>query len=85
MAKTWWRHYYVTVHDRKLKKVHPNTNCLQITMQKELGRYLLPVSRKKYKTDHRLKKYPPYDRDVISRTSNMSKKEYWYRLSTATK
>ena len=28
-------------------------------MQKELGRYLLPVSRKKYKTDHHLKKNPP--------------------------
>ena len=46
-------------HDRNLKKVQPNTNCLQITMQKVLGRYLLPVSRKKYKTDHHLKKYPP--------------------------
>ena len=46
-------------HDRNLKKVQPNTNCLQITMQKELGRHLLPVSRKKYKTDHHLKKYPP--------------------------
>jgi len=28
-------------------------------MQKELGRYLLPVLRKKYKTDRHLKKYPP--------------------------
>ena len=28
-------------------------------MQKELGRYLLPVLRKKYKTDLHLKKYPP--------------------------
>ena len=28
-------------------------------MQKELGRYLLPVLRKKYKTDPHLKKYPP--------------------------
>ena len=28
-------------------------------MQKELGRYLLPVFRKKYKTDLHLKKYPP--------------------------
>ena len=28
-------------------------------MQKELGRYLLPVSRKKYKTIRHLKKYPP--------------------------
>ena len=28
-------------------------------MQKELDRYLLPVFRKKYKTDRRLKKYPP--------------------------
>ena len=27
--------------------------------KKELGRYLLPVLRKKYKTDHHLKKYPP--------------------------
>ena len=30
-------------------------------MQKELGRYLLPVSRKKYKTVRHLKKYPPKD------------------------
>ena len=28
--------------------------------KKELGRYLLPVLRKKYKTDLHLKKYPPY-------------------------
>ena len=28
-------------------------------MQKELDRYLLPVLRKKYKTDLHLKKYPP--------------------------
>ena len=28
-------------------------------MQKELGRYLLPGSRKKYKTVRHLKKYPP--------------------------
>ena len=28
-------------------------------MQKELGRYLLPVLRKKYKTDRRFKKNPP--------------------------
>ena len=28
-------------------------------MQKELGRYLLPVLRKKYKTVRHLKKYPP--------------------------
>ena len=26
IAKTWWRHYDVTGHDRKLKKVQPNTN-----------------------------------------------------------
>ena len=45
--------------DRVLKKVQPNTNFAQITMQKELGRYLLPVFRKKYKTDLHLKKYPP--------------------------
>ena len=43
-------------HDRKLKIVQPQTNFLQITIKKELGRYLLPVSRKKYKTDHLLKK-----------------------------
>ena len=29
-------------------------------MQKELSRYLLPVFRKKYKTDLHLKKYPPW-------------------------
>ena len=46
-------------HDRKLKKVQPRTNFLQITIKKELGRYLLPVFRKKYKTDRHLKKYPP--------------------------
>ena len=28
-------------------------------MQKELGRYLLPVFRKKYNTVRHLKKYPP--------------------------
>ena len=28
-------------------------------MQKEIGRYLLPVSRKKCKTVRHLKKYPP--------------------------
>jgi len=33
-------------HDRKLKNEPPNTNFPQITMQKELGRYLLPVFRK---------------------------------------
>ena len=31
----------------------------RITMQKELGRYLLPVFRKKYKTVRHLKQYPP--------------------------
>ena len=41
-------------HDRKLKKVQPNTNLPWITIKKELGRYLLPVLRKKYKTDHHL-------------------------------
>ena len=46
-------------HDRKLKNELPNTNFPQITMQKELGRYLLPVFRKKYKTVRHLKKYPP--------------------------
>ena len=45
--------------DRKLKNELPNTNFSQITMQKELGRYLLPVFRKKYKTVRHLKKYPP--------------------------
>ena len=44
-------------HDRKLKKVQPHTNFAQITMQKELGRYVLPVFRKKkQKTDRHLKK-----------------------------
>ena len=43
-------------HDRKLKKVQPRTIFLQITIKKELGRYLLPVFRKKYKTDRHLKK-----------------------------
>ena len=37
-------------------------------MQKELGRYLLPVFRKKYNTVRHLKKYPPkvknYDLNV---------------------
>ena len=42
-------------HDRKLKNELPNTNFPQITMQKELGRYLLPVFRKKYKTVRHLK------------------------------
>ena len=46
-------------HDRKLKNELPNTNFPQITMQKELRRYLLPVFRKKYKTVRHLKKYPP--------------------------
>ena len=37
--------------DRKLKNELPNKNFSQITMQKELGRYLLLVLRKKkYKT-----------------------------------
>ena len=38
-------------------------------MQKELGRYLLPVLRKKYKTDPHLKKYPPeiaFQRESLS-------------------
>ena len=51
-------------HDRKLKNELPNTNSSQITMQKELGRYLLPVLRKKYKTDPHLKKYPPKKADL---------------------
>ena len=38
-------------------------------MQKELGRYLLPVFRKKYKTVRRLKKYPP----KISNVRSMNK------------
>ena len=46
-------------HGRKLKNELPNTNFPQITMQKELGRYLFPVFRKKYKTVRHLKKYPP--------------------------
>ena len=55
----WLRHHDVIGHSRKLEKVQPNTNLLNIRLQKELGRYLLPVFRKKYKTVRRLKKYPP--------------------------
>ena len=55
----WLRHHDVIGHYRKLKKVQPNTNLLNIRLQKELGRYLLPVFRKKYKTVRHLKKYPP--------------------------
>ena len=32
-----------------------------MTIKKELGRYLFPVLRKKYKTVRHLKKYPPKD------------------------
>ena len=39
-------------------------------MQKELGRYLLPVSRKKYKTVRHLKKYPPKGKALASRPRN---------------
>ena len=45
-------------HDRKLKNEMPNTNFPQISMQKELGRNLLPFFRKKYKAARHLKKYP---------------------------
>ena len=51
-------------HHRTLpeaEKVQPNTNLLNIRLQKELGRYLLikPFSRKKYKTVRGLKKHTP--------------------------
>ena len=36
-----------------------NTIFSLITTQKELGRYLIPVFRRKYKTIRHLKKYPP--------------------------
>ena len=53
-------------HDRKLKNELPNTNSSEITVQKELGRYLSPVLRKKYKTDLHLKKYSPKTSKVSS-------------------
>ena len=46
-------------HDRKLKKVQPNTSFPEITIQKELDRYLSPVPRKNTKLNVALKN-PPY-------------------------
>ena len=52
----WWRHYDVIGHNWNLSEALPNTNCPNFMLQKELGRYLFPVSRKKFKTDSSFKK-----------------------------
>ena len=53
---TWWRHNSVMSHRRKNSWIWHFTFSVLITIQKSDRGYISPFSRKKFKTDSRLKK-----------------------------